>query len=172
LFAFIVDQAKSVLVFLGIYYVVVRRFGFLKENEKEFVDKDKLVPISEPLIPQLQSTLLKGLESQMFESVSLTLISAYTLFILYVLTLSDYFNSNPNTIAQIDQFFLWIFFSEIILKTFASNGSYLFDKFNLFDATIVILSVVLSQMGIKAKGLGVLRLIRVVVITIRKITGN
>ncbi len=49
---------------------------------------------------------------------------------------------------------------------------YLADFFNSFDAAIVITSEVLNLMNIIAKGLGVLRLIRVVVITIRKITGN
>ena len=49
---------------------------------------------------------------------------------------------------------------------------FLFDIFNAFDATVVIVSEVLNIMGIVAKGLGVLRLLRVVVITIRKITGN
>jgi hypothetical protein len=46
------------------------------------------------------------------------------------------------------------------------------DFFNCFDATIVFLSEILNWLGIIAKGLGVLRLLRVVVITIRKITGN
>jgi len=68
--------------------------------------------------------------------------------------------------------FLSLFFAEIILKTFASNLMFLFDIFNAFDATVVIVSEVLNIMGIVAKGLGVLRLLRVVVITIRKITGN
>ena len=49
---------------------------------------------------------------------------------------------------------------------------YLVDVFNAFDACIVLISEVLNIIGIIAKGLGVLRLIRVVVITIRKITGN
>jgi hypothetical protein len=37
LFAFLLDQVKSVLSHSLIYLVVVRRFGFLKENEKEHV---------------------------------------------------------------------------------------------------------------------------------------
>lgn len=49
---------------------------------------------------------------------------------------------------------------------------FLVDFFNAFDAAIVITSEVFNIMNITAKGLGVLRLIRVVVITIRKITGN
>jgi len=72
----------------------------------------------------------------------------------------------------IDFIFLTIFFIEIMLKTFASSGGFLIDGFNLFDASIVIISWGLMLNGITQKGLGVLRLIRVVVITIRSITGN
>ena len=46
------------------------------------------------------------------------------------------------------------------------------DGFNIFDATIVVVSFCLMLNGITQKGLGVLRLIRVVVITIRSITGK
>ena len=74
--------------------------------------------------------------------------------------------------AQIDSCFLTFFFVEILLKAFASTGMYFVDFFNCFDAIIVLSSEVLNLMGITAKGLGVLRLIRVVVITVRKITGN
>jgi hypothetical protein len=46
------------------------------------------------------------------------------------------------------------------------------DLPNAFDATIVIGSLILYAYGFRAKGLGVLRLIRVVVIAMRKIMGN
>jgi hypothetical protein len=75
-------------------------------------------------------------------------------------------------LAAIDGVFLTIFFTEIVLKSFASNLMYLYDAFNLFDAVVVILSEVLNLLGIIYPGLGVLRLIRVVVIILRKITGN
>jgi len=61
---------------------------------------------------------------------------------------------------------------EIFLKSFASNMMYLYDSFNLFDASIVTISFVLNQQGLIIKGLSVLRLVRVVVIILRKITGN
>lgn len=112
------------------------------------------------------------LESQAFETVSLVLISFYTIFILFWLTFSDILGISEFLLSKIDMAFLTCFFAEIILKTFASNFMYLVDAFNAFDAVIVIVSEVLEIMGIIAKGLGVLRLIRVVVITIRKITGN
>ena len=61
---------------------------------------------------------------------------------------------------------------EIFLKSFASNGMYLIDGFNLFDAFIVVASFILNSMGFIIKGLSVLRLIRVVVIIIRNLTGE
>jgi hypothetical protein len=78
-----------------------------------------------------------------------------------------------NLVDMIDFVFLTVFFIEIALKCFASNFMFLLlDGFNMFDATIVIASWFLNLSGITAKGLGVLRLIRVVVITMRSITGN
>lgn len=73
---------------------------------------------------------------------------------------------------MIDFVFLTIFLIEIILKTFASSGGFLLDFFNSFDAIVVVLSWVLNIYNVQSKGLGVLRLIRVVVITIRNITGQ
>ena len=112
------------------------------------------------------------LESSTFETLSLILISLYTFFILFWLTFADILGINEFVLSKIDTAFLTLFFTEIILKTFASNFMYLFDIFNAFDAVIVLTSEILNILGFIAKGLGVLRLIRVVVITVRKITGN
>jgi hypothetical protein len=49
---------------------------------------------------------------------------------------------------------------------------YLEDYFSVFDALIVLLSFILNTVGLSFKGLGVLRLIRVMVIVLNKITGN
>ena len=86
--------------------------------------------------------------------------------------MSSIFNISDFVMSKIDTCFLTFFFTEIILKCFASNFMFLCDVFNCFDTTIVLISEILNIIGIVAKGLGVLRLIRVVVITIRKITGN
>jgi hypothetical protein len=82
IFAFIVDQIKSVFVNALIYLVIVRRFGFLKENEKDFVNKETLKTKEEPVLPKIQASLLKSLESTLFETASLINIAAYTIFIL------------------------------------------------------------------------------------------
>ena len=66
-----------------------------------------------------------------------------------------------------------IFIVEISLKTFSSNMMYLDDPANKFDSIVVVASFIVNMVGITSvKILGVMRLIRVVVIIIRKITGN
>jgi hypothetical protein len=170
--AFVVDQTKSFATLSLVYMVVVRRFGFLKVNEKEWLNKDLYLDKQEQAIPKLKNQFLKILESRFVEGFSMFVISIYSVFILFDLVFTDYFNPNPYIMAQIDSAFLSFFFIEILLKAFASSLSYFFDFFNCFDAIIVVISQILNLMGIVAKGLGVLRLIRVVVITVRKITGN
>jgi hypothetical protein len=97
----------------------------------------------------------------------------YTFFILYWLTGQEAFGPDEEILVVMDQWFLNIFALEIILKSFASNGMYILgDLPNGFDATIVLGSLILYAYGFRAKGLGVLRLIRVVVIAMRKIMGN
>ncbi len=53
IFAFIVDQCKSVISHVLIYLVVVRRFGFLKENQKDFVLQQNLMIKNENFIPRV-----------------------------------------------------------------------------------------------------------------------
>lgn len=86
--------------------------------------------------------------------------------------MSSWFEIDPMLLQAIDFVFLTAFLIEIVLKTFASSGSFLAEGFSLFDATIVIVSWALLIRGITFKGLGVLRLIRVVVITMRSISGH
>jgi len=117
---------------------------------------------------------LKFLESTPFETASLATIAVYTVFLLFWLVHEEMmsFAIDDKIMSGYDQIFLIIFSIEIILKSFASNMMYLYDNFNLFDAVIVFISYGLNMAGIVVKGLSVLRLIRVVVIILRKITGN
>jgi|TARA_B110001469_G_C9530725_1_gene263828 hypothetical protein len=104
----------------------------------------------------------------------LATIAIYTIFLLFWLVHEELlsFAIDDKIMSSYDQVFLIIFSIEIILKSFASNMMYLYDNFNLFDALIVFISFGLNMVGIVVKGLSVLRLIRVVVIILRKITGN
>ena len=171
--SFVFDQIKSFGFLYTIYVIIVRRFMHLSVNEPDYLKPEIMaLPKYENALPRLQMFCLKILESTVFEMMSLTLISVYTIFVLFQLTIADILGIPDTLLAHFDTVFLTLFFTEIILKTFASNFMFLVDGFNAFDATIVFLSEILNLMGVIAKGLGVLRLLRVVVITIRKITGN
>jgi|Transcript_10747 hypothetical protein len=169
---YIIDQIKQLGTLSVVYIVVVRRFGYLKQNEKEFVEAESREAKYENAIPRLKNCCLKTLEHQYIERLSLLTIGLYSIFILFDLTMSALFEIDPDMLETIDFVFLTVFLIEIVLKTFASSGTFFVDSFNLFDATIVIVSWALMIRGITFKGLGVLRLIRVVVITMRSITGN
>ena len=69
---------------------MVRRFGFLKENEKEFIDSSYKDHKSENAIPRTQVSCLKFLEHEYVETVSLVTIGLYSIFILYDLTLTTF----------------------------------------------------------------------------------
>lgn len=173
-----IDNVKSLVSLALIYCIVVRRFMYLEVNEHEYTDPNaEKVPKRENAIPKLKIFCLKFLESAPVESVSLIVIAIYAIFVLFWLVHEEFTGENfkkvdDRIMSSIDQVFLIIFLIEIILKSFASNAMYLYDGFNLFDAFIVILSFILNMVGIIIKGLSVLRLIRVVVIIVRKISGQ
>jgi len=149
LVALVLDQTKSVVFLFALYFVVVRRFGFLKPNEKEYLVAEVLaVPKQENFLPKFKVFLLKVLESQAFETVSMLLISFYTVYILFWLTMASLFNIPDTTMSKGDLVFLTLFLTEITLKAFASNFMYFLDPFNLFDASIVIISETLELLGI------------------------
>ena len=150
----------------------MRRFGFLKENEKEYINSEVRADKRENALPELQQSCLKTLEHSTVEFISFFTISAYSVFILFDLGFTEIVPVDRAHMNFIDFMFLNVFALEIGLKTFASSGMFLIDAFNTFDAIIVFSSWVLMIFGITAKGLGVLRLIRVVVIIIRSITDN
>lgn len=174
LLCLIIDNIKSLLTLSLIYCIVVRRFMHLDINEDETIIAElKQIPKSENQIPKLKVFCLKFLESTLVESLSMFIIGIYTIFVLFWLIHEGFMQKVPNYIMQaIDNIFLNFFLVEIILKSFASNLMYLYDAFNLFDAFVVVLSYVLNLLNVVVKGVSVLRLIRVVVIILRKITGN
>jgi len=58
----LIDQTKQFGTLAMIYIIVVRRFGFLKENEKEFIDFADRDVKREDAIPRLKHSLLGILE--------------------------------------------------------------------------------------------------------------
>ena len=145
-------QMKSFVALGLIYGIVVRRFMHLAINENEYMDvnNEKHNVKTENSIPRLKLFCLKLLESGPIENISFFIISIYSLFTLFWLTYSEFTSTEIDEIilAEIDSVFLYIFLLEIIIKSFASNLMYLKEYFNIFDATIVILSLILNLMKI------------------------
>ena len=90
LYAYGIDLIKQYGTLTIIYYVIVRRCFYLKENEKEFIEPINMEIKYEAAIPNLKVSCLKFLENQYFEAVSLWTIGLYSVFILYDLTISEY----------------------------------------------------------------------------------
>ena len=117
------------------------------------------------------------LDSDAFEGGSMVIIAVYTLFIMFWLISPEFIPDAElvefeRTMENIDRYFLIVFTVEIIMSMFGTNLMYITDYFNMFDTVIVIISLVMNLLSISVKFLGVLRLIRVVVLILRQITGN
>jgi hypothetical protein len=95
LLAFTIDQLIQFPVLTSFYYVIVRRFSFLKVNEKEWLDYESYQDKQENEVPKLKQNCLKMLEHPTVESFSFLVINLYAVFILFDLTFSDLFNMNP-----------------------------------------------------------------------------
>jgi hypothetical protein len=61
---------------------------------------------------------------------------------------------------------LTFFMLEIVLKIFAYGHLFLFEFINLFDSTIVLISFVMLILNLKAKILGILRVLRLIKVII------
>lgn len=55
---------------------------------------------------------------------------------------------------------------EIIVKLFAYGHLFLMEYINLFDSTIVIISFIMQVLNLKAKVLGILRVLRLIKVII------
>jgi hypothetical protein len=64
-------------------------------------------------------------------------------------------------------FLLQFFIIEILLKTFALFLEFLQEPINIFDATIVIISYYMIIVDLKAKILGILRVLRLIKVIIQ-----
>ena len=131
LYCFIIDQLKSFLSLGSIYCIVVRRFMHLDENETEMLTEGQLKrsPKTENAIPKLKIICLKMLESTPAETVSMLLISIYSVFILFMLTYKElfYLPVDPSRLTEIDSVFLSIFFFDARMSDSFSFNSFRFS---------------------------------------------
>ena len=86
-----IDHLKSLITLPLIYCIVVRRFMHLQINENKYSDPNAPKQIkNENAIPRLKLFFLKLLESGPFEAGSMITIFIYSLFVLFMLTYSEF----------------------------------------------------------------------------------
>lgn len=66
----------------------------------------------------------------------------------------------------INMILLTFFVVEILLKIFAYGHTFIFEFINMFDSTIVLISYIMLLMNLKAKILGILRVLRLIKVII------
>ena len=172
-FAFLIDQGKSLFFHIGVWYFLLRRCGYLKSNEADYVEalwKDQHI---DRTWQSWRSGMNKLLETPAFQAVSLILLLVYAVFVLFVLSFGDLL-AEDYILSLIDQAFISVFLLEILMRIFAVSYLFFLDPFNIFDTTIVVLSFCLFFVGVSAGGLAVLRLMRLLrlLVVFRKVNNS
>lgn len=171
--AFAIDQGKSFIFHFFVWYFLLRRCGYLKVNEEEYINEKWATENKDRCFNSLRKTVGKMLENMYYRRFSISLLVTYAIFVLIVLSISSQI-SDTTIMDVMDQVFISLFLVEILMNFFVQSYKYFFDWFNIFDACIVIVSFVLYFVGQNTKGLAVLRLLRLVrlVIVLRKVTNT
>lgn len=167
--AFIIDQAKSFFFHLGVWYFLFRRCGYLKTNEDEWIDP-AWIHQNDENSNSFKSQVAKLLETTGYKIASMILLGVYAVYVLIVLSLG----TENYYLNAIDTSFVGVFLFEIVVASWVNNLKQFADFFNIFDAVIVSVSFILYFVGLSAKGLSALRLLRLVrlVLVLRKVTAN
>ena len=168
---FAVDQGKSAIFHVGVWYFLLRRCGYLAVNEDSYIDEKWLSLRRDKTLFTIRKNCGKMLEHMYYRRFSISLLIAYAVYVLIVLSI--YSSVSSTTILDdIDQGFISIFLLEILVNIFVHKIKYFIDWFNIFDFGIVSVSFILFFVGQNTKGLAVLRLLRLVrlLIVLRKVT--
>lgn len=171
--AFLIDQAKSLLFHMGVWYFLLRRCGYLKPNEEKYVEEQWKEQHIDKTWHNWREETTKLLETPVFQAISLILLLIYAVFVLFVLSFGDMLNESY-VLGLIDQSFISVFLFEILLRVFSMSYMFFIDPFNVFDTTIVVLSFSLFFVGVSAGGLAVLRLMRLLrlLVVFRKVNAS
>lgn len=115
LFAFILDQVKTFVWLTTVWYVLIKRCGYLAQNEIDYqVVEDPVSLKQETFLPGLKVSCMKLLESSNFENGSFAFVGVYTLFTLYWLAIQDMLGLiSTDTLPLIDIIFTTLFLIEI-----------------------------------------------------------
>jgi hypothetical protein len=173
--AFAVDQGKSLIFHVCIWYFLLKRCGYLKVNEDEYVNEKWQNEKKDKFLMGVRKNCGKVMESMYYKRFSIGLLITYAIYVLIVLSIDSTVSTTAsNLLDVIDEVFIGMFFAEIICNVFVQGIKFYSDYFNIFDTAIVAVSFVMYFVGQNTKGLAVLRLLRLVrlLIVLRKVSVN
>ena len=171
LIAWAIDQAKNIPVQCFIYWVVIRRLGFM-ENVNLVTWDDEKVAERGPTLSLffiMRKTVANFLEHKLITRFILAMVIFLCIVIFSELSLAQQIDAS----VQLTNFYYFLnyallafFVFEIILKVFAYGHLFVLEFINIFDSTIVIISFIMQVLDLKAKILGILRVLRLIKVII------
>lgn len=171
LVAWALDQAKNLPIQFCIYWVVVRRLGYY-ENVNLVEWDDEAVAERGPdvsLLFLLRRTVADFLEKPRVVNFILGMVILLCVVIFSELALAQQIDQIEE-LAQlyyiINYIMLTFFVTEILVKIFAYGHLFVLEFINVFDSTIVIVSYIMLILNLKAKILGILRVLRLIKVII------
>lgn len=174
--AFGFDQVKSIMLQPICWWMFVRRCGRAAGNFEEWDDVQVSIGVNDvSLLAELQEGMVAILESKQVTIFTIGLVIFYSIFILVNLSVDPYLIYSQvltDLFYYVDLIILCVFLLEILMRFFGYAFVYICDKWNIVDATVVIISFIFSVVGMSFKGVGVLRLLRLirVIIVMRKVS--
>ena len=165
------DQAKSVVLLIAIWFFLIRRCGYLQVNEQDCKEVSAIGNISIAVVTQLRNFCMQNIETPWFNSLYRYILGFYAAFVLFWVSTTDYLNWT-SVLEIIDIIFLVVFALEFAIKIFGLGITYLFDFVNFLDLAIIIASLILYGIGSNSTLMIVLRLIKILLVVLVKFTGN
>ena len=165
------DQVKSIPVQVCVYWVVIRRFG-IYENVNMLDWDDEQVAERGPdisLLYLMRRTVANFLEHKAVSRFILGMVILLCVVIFSELSIAQQIDGSP-TLQQfyylVNYALLTFFVLEIVIKVFAYGHLFVLEFINVFDSTIVIISFIMQVLDLKAKILGILRVLRLIKVII------
>lgn len=171
------DQVKNIIVQPMIWWLFIRRCGRVNPGIQEYNEEYILQwETQESLVGEMQRKVDEFLQWRPIMLGIIGLVGFYSLFVLSAIATADTYRGIKvveDTFKYGDFAFLCIFMLEIVLKTFAYGLKFLLDLWNIFDASIVIVSFLFFFLPTGASSsltlLRLLRLLRVIMV-VRKVS--
>ncbi len=174
--AFVIDQVKSLMVQPLLWFLFVRRCGTLMANFEVWQDETMIVAMNDDsFLKEIRKSVNTFVESKPVTYFFIGLVLFYAVFILANLSLDTYttgIKAAEDFFYYTDLCLLCFFLIEIILKSFAQGPEYYANNWNVIDTLVVVVSFAFSVMNMQIKGIGVLRLLRLirVIIVMRRMS--